>query len=155
MKIAGVSVQLLIEKAPHMCKGFVALEHGKKAMHLNTLKAIHGMLESTLPWHRKFRGDLEQIGFTFNAHVACAANRSANGKTCTVRFHVDNSMSSHADKKVNNEFSMWLNEQHGKCGEVMATRENEHDCLGMTFRFKDRKVKIDMIEHIKNVTNRF
>ena len=88
MKIAGVLVELLIEKALHTCKGFVALEHGKKVMHLNTLKAICGMLESALLWHRKFRGDLEQIGFTFNACDACMANRSANRKTHTVRFHV-------------------------------------------------------------------
>ena len=32
---------------------------------------------------------------------------------------------------------------------------NEHDHLGMTFRFKDGKVEIDMIECIKNVTNEF
>ena len=31
-----------------------------------------------------------------------------NGKTHTVRFHGDDSMSSHVDKKVNDEFSMWL-----------------------------------------------
>ena len=32
MKITGVLVEPLIEKALHACKGFVALEHGKKAM---------------------------------------------------------------------------------------------------------------------------
>ena len=66
VKITGVLVELLIEKAPHACKGFVVSEHGKKVMCLNTLKAINRMLESTSLWHRKFRGDLEQIGFTFN-----------------------------------------------------------------------------------------
>ena len=69
------------------------------------------MLESALLWHRKFRGDLELIGFVFNAHDACMANRSVNGKTHTVRFHVNNLMSSHMDEKVNNEFLMWLNQQ--------------------------------------------
>ena len=94
MKIAGVLVESLIKKAPHTCKGFVALEHGKKVMHLNTLKATHGMPESTSLWHGKFKGDLEQIGFIFNACDACTANRSVNGKTHMVRFHVDNAMSS-------------------------------------------------------------
>ena len=59
------------------------------------------------------------------------------------------------DKKVNDEFSMWLNEQCGEHGEVKATRGNEHNCLGMMFRFKDGKVEIDMIECIKNVTKEF
>ena len=35
MKIAGVPVEPLIEKAPHTCKGFMALEHGQKVTHLN------------------------------------------------------------------------------------------------------------------------
>ena len=129
MKIAGMPVELLIKKAPHIHKGFVALEHGKKVMCLNTLKAIHGMSKSASLWHRKFRQDLEQIGFVCNA---CTSNRSVNGKVHTVRFHVDNLMSSHADKKVNDEFLMWSNEQCGKCGEVKATRGDEHNCLRMT-----------------------
>ena len=60
MKIAGVSVESLIKKALHTHKGFVALEHGKKVTHLNTLKAICGMSESAFPWHEKFTGDLDQ-----------------------------------------------------------------------------------------------
>ena len=81
VKITGVLVEPLIEKAPHACKGFVVLAHGKKAMHPNTLNGIQGMLESTSPGHRKFRGNLEQIRFTFNAHNTWTANRSANRKT--------------------------------------------------------------------------
>ena len=80
---------------------------------------------------------------------ACTANGKVNGNTHTVRFHVDDSMSSHVDSKVNNKFSMWLNKQCTKCGEVKVTRGNEHNCLGMMFRFKDGKVKIDMIEVLR------
>ena len=149
MKIAGVLVELLSKKAPHTHKGFVELEHGEKVTHLVTLKAICGMLESALLWHRKFRGDLEMIGFVFNAHNVCIANRKVNRNTHTVRFHVDDLMSSHMDSKVNDEFSMWLNKQCGECGEVKATRGSTHDYLGMTFRFKDGKVEIDMVEHAR------
>ena len=59
---------------------------------------------------QKVRRDLEQIGFMFNACNACVANKSVNGKTHTVRFHMDNLMSSHVDKKVNDQFLTWLNE---------------------------------------------
>ena len=54
MKITGVLVEPLVKKAPHTCKGFVALEHGQKVTHLNTLKAMCKMLESASLWHQKF-----------------------------------------------------------------------------------------------------
>ena len=38
---------------------------------------------------------------------------------------------------------------------MKATRGNVHDCLGMTFRFKDGKAKIDMLECLKNVLKEF
>ena len=38
---------------------------------------------------------------------------------------------------------------------VKATGGNEHDHLGMTFRFGNRKVEVDMIEHMKNVFKEF
>ena len=118
------------------------IKHGKKAMHLNTLKAIHAMLERASLWHRKFRGDLEGTAFVFNACNTCTVNRSVNGKTHTVRFHVDNLMSSHVDEKVNDKFSTWLNKQHGEHGEVKAMRGNKHDYLGMIFRFKEGKSRL-------------
>ena len=61
MKIAGVPVEPPMKKAPHTCKEFAVPEHRKRVTHLDILKAIHRMLESTLPWHRKFRGDLKLI----------------------------------------------------------------------------------------------
>ena len=103
VKITGALVEPPLTVL-HIHEGFAVSKHGKKVTHLDTLKAIHGMLESTLPWCRKFRGHPEQIGFIFNAHDACAAKRSVNRKAHTVRFHMDDLMSSHPDKKVKNEF---------------------------------------------------
>ena len=60
--------------------------------------------------------------------------------THTMRFHVDDSLSGHVDSEVNDEFSVWLNEQHGECGKVKATRGNEHDHLGVAFQ-KMEKLK--------------
>ena len=70
VKITGVLVELLVKKAPHAHEGFAVLEHGTKVMHLNTLAAICGMLESASLWCRKLREDSEQQGFKFNAHDA-------------------------------------------------------------------------------------
>ena len=45
-----------------------------------------------------------------------------NGKQHMIRFHVDNLMSSHVDKKVNDNFHKWLNKKYGSYGEVKVTR---------------------------------
>ena len=79
MKIAVMLVELPVKKAPHTHKGFVALEHGEKATHLDTLKALHRMSESASLRCRKFRGNPEQMGFNFNPCNACVVNKSANG----------------------------------------------------------------------------
>ena len=76
---------------------------------------------SALSWCRKFRIDLEGNGFVFNPCDARVANKIVNKKQQTVRFHVDDVMSSHVDTKVNDNFKKWLNEMHGKHGEVKST----------------------------------
>ena len=42
----------------------------------------------------------------------------------TVRFHVDDCMSSHVEKKANDELLEWLNHMYGRHGEVKAVRWN-------------------------------
>ena len=91
---------------------------------------------------RRFGTDWFHIQCTQHMH----GKQECKGENTHCEIHVDDSMSSHADKKVNDKFLVWLNEQCGKHGEVKATKGNEHDCLGMTFRFGDGKVKIDVIE---------
>ena len=54
MKIAGVLVELLMKKAPHIHEGSTMMEHRKKVTHSNVLKEIHGMLESASLWYQKF-----------------------------------------------------------------------------------------------------
>jgi hypothetical protein len=62
------------------------------------------MLMASLLWYKKFRGDLEGIGFEFNPYDPCVANRIMSQKQQTMRFHVDDLMSSHMDPMVNNDF---------------------------------------------------
>ena len=100
---------------------------------LEVLRAIYGMLESALLWYRKFRSDLEENGYIFNNYDLCVANKTIRGNQMTVRFHVDDCMSSHVEKKANDELLEWLNDMYGKHGEVKAVRGTVHDYLGMTF----------------------
>ena len=114
MKITGVLVDYLIEIAPEVYGPYVVYQNGKKVLYVQVLKALYGMLVASLLWYKKFRSDLEGIGFKFNPYDPCVANRMKYGKQHTIRFHVDDIMSSHKNKKVNDEFHEWLNKMYGK-----------------------------------------
>ena len=45
-----------------------------------------------------------------------------SGKQHTIKFHVDDLMSSHIDPRVNDEFDVWLNKKYGAYGAVKGTR---------------------------------
>ena len=62
------------------------------------------MLIVVLLWYKMFRSDLEGIRFEFNNYKACVANQIVKGKQQTVRFHIEDLMSSYVDKWVNNNF---------------------------------------------------
>ena len=68
-------------------------------------------------------------------HDPCVCNRNVNNKQHTVRFHVDDLMSSHVDPKVNDDFENWLNEMYGSYSKVKCVRGPIHDFLGVIYDF--------------------
>jgi hypothetical protein len=149
MKITGVLVDLLVQMAPEVYGSYVVYENDKKVLYVQVLQALYGMLSAALLWYKQFRGDLEEIGFEFNPYDPCVANREVKKKQHTVKFHVDDLMSSHVDPTVNDQFEVWLNEKYGNYGQVKSVRGKIHDYLGMRFDFsEDKQVKLDMIEYI-------
>ncbi len=112
MKVTGVLVDMLVELNP-LFASFVTKENNRKVIYVVVLKALYGMLIASLLWYQKFRKDLESIGFKFNLYVSCVANLVINNKQHTVRFHVDDILSSHVDPGVNDAFLKWLNQKYG------------------------------------------
>ena len=108
MKITGVLVSMLTKLDPKMYKGYIVYEKVRKVLYVEVLKAIYGMLQAALLWYKKFRSELENEGFIFNKYDPCIANQMRNGSQHTIVFHVDDIMSSHVDKKVNDRFTKWL-----------------------------------------------
>ena len=68
---------------------------------ISELKAIYGMLHSSLLFYKKWRGDLEGAGFVVNPYDPCVANRMVRGKQFTVCWHVDDVKASHSDSGKN------------------------------------------------------
>ena len=62
MKITRDLVDLLIDPDPTY-KHAVMSENRKQLLYTVLLRAIHEMLESAMLWCKKFRSDLESIGF--------------------------------------------------------------------------------------------
>ncbi len=81
------------------------------------------MLIAALLWYKKFKSDLEANWFIFNPYDACVANKQLNGKQQTIHFHVDDLMSSHVDKKVNDEFAVWLNDMYGEHMDLLKSQD--------------------------------
>ena len=65
MKITGLLVDYMIEMDPSY-RNYVVMEKGKRVIYVVILRAIYGMLEASLLFYKKIRGDLEKIKFVFN-----------------------------------------------------------------------------------------
>jgi hypothetical protein len=157
MKVRGPLVDMLVSIAPKY-KPFVRFENGRKIIYLRVLKAIYGMIQSSLLFYKKFRKDVESIGFKVNPYDPCVANRYINGKQHTITWHVDDVKSSHVDPKVNDDFHAWLEQMYGdpNIGQVKAVRGKRHEYLGMVLDFtQPGKVMIDMTDYVKKMTEDF
>ena len=129
---------------------------GKKTLYVWVLKALYGIRTSSLLWYKKFGRDLKSYGFIFNPYDPCVTSRKVKGNQHTIRFHVDDIMSSHNDEVVNTEFGKWLNRKYGKYKPVEPMRGKRHDFLGMNFDFTELKVlNIDMCDNVDNMVDTF
>jgi hypothetical protein len=153
MKIRGPLVDMLIEIAPEIYKPYVSYEKGK-VLYVKMLKALYGMLVSSLLYYKKFRKDIESIGFVINPYDPCVANRIVDQRQHTLTWHVDDLKSSHVDPKVNDKFLTWLEKTYAsdEIGKVKAVRGLRHDYLAMMLDFSIAGVlQVDMTLYVKSM----
>ena len=156
MKIRGVLVDILVEMAPEVYSEYMVYENGKKVLYVLMLMALYGMLQSSLLYYKKFRMDIEEIGYKMNPFDPCVANKIICKKQHTVTWHVDDLKASHVSAKVNDDFYLWLNDKYGDHGEVKATRGDRHDYLAMILDFSTPGVlKVDMVDYVKKMIDEF
>ena len=158
MKIRGPLVDMLLELAPEVYEDYVVQEGNNRVLYMKTLKALYGMLQSSLLYYKKFRKDIESIGFNVNPYDPCVANRMVNNKQQTVCWHVDDLKSSHEDSTVNDKFLEWLEMKYGDedIGKVKAVRGHRHDYLAMILDFSVPGVlQIDMTPYVKSMIKDF
>jgi len=139
MKIRGTLLEILVD--PEKYDKYVELEDGRKTLYVIMLRALYGMMISSLQYYRKFLENLKSIGFQVNPYDPCVANRTVRGSQHTVTWHVDDLKSSHVNSKVNDEFLNWLEEKYAAdgVGTVKAVRGPRHDYLGINLDFRRAK----------------
>jgi hypothetical protein len=113
LRMEGESVDIMCNINEEY-KKFVCLEHGKKVLYLKLQKALYGCVQSALLWYELFSGTLQELGFSLNPYDACVANKTINGKQCTIVWYVDDTKISHMDDKVITDVIAKIEESFGK-----------------------------------------
>jgi len=97
---------------------------------------------------------LLKCGFEVNPYDWCVANKTINGKQCTVLWHVDDIKISHVDKNVVTQVLDLLSGEFGKEAPLTITRGKRHQYLGMQIDYtKKKQVQITMYDYIHNMLN--
>jgi hypothetical protein len=101
------------------------------------------------------------MGIKINPYNFCVANKTINGKQCTIMWHVDDLKVSHLDPKVVTAVLEFLDARYGqgivggKRAPVTINRGKVHDYLGMTLDYTEASfVKSDMTGYVGKILNK-
>jgi hypothetical protein len=146
LKMEGESVDILCNVHEGYRK-FVTYENGKKVLYLKLLKALYGCVQSALLWYELFAGSLQEMGFKLNPYDTCIANKTIEGKQCTIAWFVDDTKISHENDKVVSNVIELIETRFGK---MTVTQGKKHVFLGMDIEYRENgTATIKMKEYIK------
>ena len=80
MKIRGALVDMLLEINPKAYKDYVIQERKRKVIYVQILKALYGMIKVSMLYYKKFRADIESIGYKTNPYNSCVSDKMINSK---------------------------------------------------------------------------
>ena len=157
MKIRGALVDILCELDPTYTRYVVWENKGRdKVLYVHVIKALYGLLQSSMLFYQKLSADLIKYGCEKNPYDPCVANKMVRGSQLTVSWHVDDLKVSHKDPEVVTLFIEWIKETYGSIGEVKVTRGKIHDYLGMKLDYSvDGKLIIDMRDYVSSMIEDF
>ena len=84
MKIRGRIIDLLLKIDHDKYKPFVCESEKSKILYVRMKKALYGMLVSSILYYKKFRKDIERIGYEVNPCDICVANKMIRNKQHTI-----------------------------------------------------------------------
>jgi len=136
MKLEGVIAELLVPVNPEKYCPYMMVEHGKKVVYVQLLKALYGMLQAALLfWQNLSSFLIDTLEFVPNQYDSCVVNKMIDGKQCTIVWCVDDLKISHVDPAVVEDIVSRLHDQYGKEEPISVHRGKVHNYLGMQLDF--------------------
>ena len=124
------------------------MEGVKPVIYVKLKRALYGTLNASLLFWKDLTTELKGWGFTINPYDECVANKTINGKQCTVLWHVDDLKISHVDSGVVDSILEKLNGRYGKDSPLVTTRGKVHEYLGMTLDYSNKgEVMVKMYDY--------
>jgi hypothetical protein len=137
---------------PKLYRKHIQMEKGKPVLYAQLRKALYGTLRAALLFWQLLPRTLVAWGFVINPYDWCIANKTINGKQCTICWHVDDLKISHMSSNVVTSVIEQLDETFGKEAPLTVTRGKVHEYLGMTLDYSEPgKVKVYMVDYIKGM----
>ena len=151
MRLEGTMAELLVKLDPAMYRKYIILENGKKVLYVELKKALYGTIRAALLFWKLLTSKLTGWGFIINPYDWCVANKTINGKQCTILWHVDDLKISHIDPEVVSGIIENLKTEFAKEAPLTITRGKVHEYLGMTIDYNViGKVQVKMFDYINN-----
>jgi hypothetical protein len=152
MMLEGKMAELLVKIDPKLYRKYLMTKNGKPIMYVQLKKALYGTLQAALLFWKDLSKKLVAWGFKINPYDWCVANKTIQGKQCTILWHVDDIKVSHVESSVVDNMLELFKAEYGKEAPLTITRGKVHEYLGMTIDYSVvGKVQITMIPYIQNM----
>ena len=135
IRLDGPLVDLLIKVEPSY-QSFVCHERGQCVIYTCLNKALYRTLQAAMLFWKELTQFLTvDLGFTINPYDSCVANKTINGKQCTILWHVDDIKMSHVSQDVLESILKRIEAHFGKEAPLTVTQGPVHEYLGMKIDF--------------------
>jgi hypothetical protein len=135
MVLEGTMAELLVKLDPKLYQKYIQVKKGKPVIYVQPRKALYGTLQASLLLWKDLFANLRKWGFEVNPYDWCVANKTINGKQCTMLWHVDDIKISHEDPEVVSQMIELIEGTYGKEAPLTITRGKIHEYLGMTIDY--------------------
>jgi hypothetical protein len=88
VKFEGEIAKMLVQMDPKLYRKFVKDGRGKAVLYVELLKALYGTLRAALLFWKLLSSKLVLWGFKISPYDWCVANKTIDGKQCTILWHV-------------------------------------------------------------------
>jgi hypothetical protein len=84
MRLEGTMAELLVKLDPKLYRKYVQTINGKSVLYVELKKALYGTMRAALLFWQLLTSKLVAMGFKINPYDWCVANKTINGKQCTI-----------------------------------------------------------------------